>query len=57
MSLGVDSSSQTLKDACQYADGKGMLLVAAAGNDGPWFGLYRLPGEVQYGHGRLGDLL
>jgi len=34
MSLGGDSSS-AVKDACQYAYDKGVLLVAAAGNDGP----------------------
>ena len=34
MSLG-GSSSSTVKDACQYACDKGVLLVAAAGNDGP----------------------
>ncbi|WP_267639279.1 S8 family peptidase [Haloarchaeobius amylolyticus] len=33
MSLG-GSSSQTVKDACQYAADAGVLLVAAAGNDG-----------------------
>jgi subtilisin len=35
LSLGSSSSSQTLKDACQYAQNKGVLLVAAAGNSGP----------------------
>jgi len=35
MSLGASSGSQTVKDACQYAYDKGVLLVAAAGNDGP----------------------
>lgn len=35
MSLGGSSSSQTLKDACQYAYNNGVLIVAAAGNDGP----------------------
>ncbi|RBI64307.1 peptidase S8 [halophilic archaeon] len=35
LSLGSDSSSQTLKDACQYARDRGTLLVAAAGNSGP----------------------
>ena len=33
MSLGGDESS-VVKDACQYAYDKGVLLVAAAGNDG-----------------------
>jgi len=35
LSLGASSGSQTVKDACTYAQGKGVLLVAAAGNDGP----------------------
>jgi subtilisin family serine protease len=35
MSIGASSGSQTIKDACQYAYDKGVLLVAAAGNDGP----------------------
>jgi subtilisin len=35
MSLGASSGSQTIKDACQYAYNKGVLLVAAAGNAGP----------------------
>jgi subtilisin len=35
LSLGASSGSQAVKDACQYAYGKGVLLVAAAGNDGP----------------------
>ncbi|PSQ16924.1 hypothetical protein BRD00_09060 [Halobacteriales archaeon QS_8_69_26] len=34
-SLGASSGSQTVKDACTYAYDKGVLLVAAAGNDGP----------------------
>lgn len=34
MSLGTSSSISTIADACQYADGEGVLLVAAAGNDG-----------------------
>ncbi|WP_158056686.1 S8 family peptidase [Halorussus halophilus] len=34
LSLG-GGASQTLKDACEYAYGQGVLLVAAAGNDGP----------------------
>lgn len=35
MSLGASSDSQTLQDACQYADDNGVFVVAAAGNDGP----------------------
>jgi subtilisin len=35
LSLGASSGSRTLKDACQYAYDNGVLLVAAAGNDGP----------------------
>jgi len=35
LSLGASSGSQTVKDACTYANDKGVLLVAAAGNDGP----------------------
>jgi subtilisin len=35
LSLGGSSGSQTVKDACTYAYNKGVLLVAAAGNDGP----------------------
>ena len=34
MSLG-GGKSQTVADACEYAYDKGVLLVAAAGNDGP----------------------
>ncbi|MFO7832953.1 MAG: S8 family serine peptidase [Halohasta sp.] len=34
MSLGADITSSTLEDACRYAHDNGVLLVAAAGNDG-----------------------
>lgn len=34
MSLGASSASQTLEDALAYAYGKGVTIVAAAGNDG-----------------------
>jgi len=34
MSLGGSSGSQTLQDAVAYAYGKGVIIVAAAGNDG-----------------------
>jgi serine protease len=33
MSLGSSASSQTLKAACDYAYGKGVVLVAATGNE------------------------
>jgi subtilisin family serine protease len=36
MSLGGDSHSQALQDACDAAYDNGVLLVAAAGNDGWW---------------------
>lgn len=35
MSLDSSSSSSTLHNACQYAVDQGVLVVAAAGNDGP----------------------
>lgn len=35
MSLGGTSDSSVLKDACQYAYSKGVLIIAAAGNSGP----------------------
>ncbi|MGA5301344.1 S8 family serine peptidase [Nucisporomicrobium flavum] len=34
LSLGGDSDSQVLRDAVAYASGKGVLVLAAAGNDG-----------------------
>jgi subtilisin len=34
MSLSGTASSTTLSDACAYAEGEGVLLVAASGNDG-----------------------
>ena len=34
MSLGTSEYSQSLKDACDNAYAKGLILVAAAGNDG-----------------------
>ena len=42
LSLGGSSDSQTVKDACTYAYDGGVLLVAAAGNDGP------RPNSVKY---------
>ncbi len=35
LSLGASSGTSALQDACQYAYNNGVLLVAAAGNDGP----------------------
>ena len=35
MSLGGDSDSDALRDAIQYADEQGVIMVAAAGNSGP----------------------
>ncbi len=35
LSLGADSGSQVVRDACTYAYDRGVLLVAAAGNSGP----------------------
>ena len=35
MSLGGDTDSDALQDAIQYADERGVIMVAAAGNDGP----------------------
>jgi subtilisin len=43
MSLGASSGSQTVEDACQYAYDNGVLLVAAAGNDGPCSGCVGYP--------------
>ncbi|MDG5758685.1 S8 family serine peptidase [Natronococcus sp. A-GB1] len=35
MSLGSDTDSDVIRDAVQYADERGVVMVAAAGNDGP----------------------
>ncbi|WP_128478454.1 S8 family peptidase [Halorussus pelagicus] len=43
MSLGGSSGSSALKDAVEYAQGEGVLLVAAAGNDGPCTGCVGYP--------------
>ena len=40
LSLGGSSASQTLKDAVDYATGKGSVVVAAAGNSGTQTVLY-----------------
>ncbi len=44
MSLGGDSEGSLEKDAITYAVGKGVLVVAAAGNDGPADGSIDYPG-------------
>ena len=44
MSLGGDTQSSLIKDAINYAVGKGVLVVAAAGNDGPADGSIDYPG-------------
>jgi len=38
MSIGTNTYSASLEDACNSAYEAGLLLVAAAGNDGYWFG-------------------
>ncbi len=43
LSLGSDSESQLIKDAVLYAAGKNVLVVAAAGNDGPYQGSIDYP--------------
>jgi subtilisin len=35
MSLGSDTDSDVIRDAVQYADERGVVMVAAAGNNGP----------------------
>ncbi len=44
MSLGSDSPSQLITDATAYAISKDVLVVAAAGNDGPYTGSIDYPG-------------
>ena len=44
MSLGGDSQSPLIKDAIDYATDKGVLVIAAAGNDGPADGSIDYPG-------------
>lgn len=44
MSLGGDAPSSLLNDAVDYAVGKNVLVVAAAGNDGPVDGSIDYPG-------------
>ena len=44
MSIGGDTQSSLVKNAIDYAVGKGVLIVAAAGNDGPADGSIDYPG-------------
>lgn len=44
MSLGGDTESSLIADAVNYASGKNVLIVAAAGNDGPAIGSIDYPG-------------
>jgi subtilisin len=44
MSLGSDVESSLIRDAIDYAAGKDVLVVAAAGNDGPSEGSIDYPG-------------
>ena len=44
MSLGGDTQSSLIRDAIDYAVDKGVLVVAAAGNDGPENGSIDYPG-------------
>ena len=43
ISLGATSSYSTLRDACEYAEERGVFLVAAAGNDGDCSDCVRYP--------------
>jgi len=43
LSLGSDSESRLIKDAVNYAISKNSLVVAAAGNDGPYSGSIDYP--------------
>lgn len=43
LSLGSDTESKLIKDAVVYATGKNVLVVAAAGNDGPYQGSIDYP--------------
>jgi len=44
MSLGSDNPSQLITDATDYVVSKNVLIVAAAGNDGPYTGSIDFPG-------------
>ncbi len=44
MSLGADAPSRLITDATDYAVSKNVLVIAAAGNDGPYIGSIDYPG-------------
>ena len=44
MSLGSNTESSLIRDAISHAVGNGVLIVAAAGNDGPTMGSIDYPG-------------
>ncbi len=44
MSLGSDTPDKIIGDAVNYAVSKGVLVIAAAGNDGPYTGSIDYPG-------------
>ena len=47
MSLDSDTPIQLITDAINYAVDKGVLVIAAAGNDGPYFGSIDYPGAYE----------
>ncbi|MBX4211505.1 MAG: S8 family peptidase [Candidatus Yanofskybacteria bacterium] len=47
LSLGSDKPSQLMQDAINYATDKGAVVVAAAGNDGPYTGSIDYPAAYQ----------
>lgn len=48
MSLGSDVAVPMINDAINYAQEKGVLVVVAAGNDGPDFGSIDYPAALEY---------
>lgn len=47
MSLGSSAESSLITNAVNYAYGKGVLIIAAAGNSGPYQGSIGYPGALQ----------
>lgn len=47
MSLGSAAESSLITNAVNYAYGKGVLVIAAAGNEGPYQGSIGFPGALQ----------